>query len=44
MTTLLVNKIHTFVTMDPARREIPNGALFISDYIVEQVGTTTELP
>jgi 8-oxoguanine deaminase len=30
--------------MDPTRREIPNGALFIRDRIIEQVGTTAELP
>jgi hypothetical protein len=24
--SLLVNNIHTLITMDPARREIPNGA------------------
>jgi 8-oxoguanine deaminase len=44
MTTLLVNNIHTLVTMDLTRREIPNGALFIRDHVVEQVGTTAELP
>jgi 8-oxoguanine deaminase len=44
MTTLLVNNIHTLITMDSVRREIPNGALFIRDRIIEQVGTTAELP
>jgi 8-oxoguanine deaminase len=44
MTTLLVNNIHTLGTMDPTRREIPNGAFFIRDRIIEQVGTTAELP
>jgi N-acyl-D-aspartate/D-glutamate deacylase len=29
--------------MDPTLREIPNGALFIRDRIIEQVGTTAEL-
>jgi 8-oxoguanine deaminase len=43
MTTLLVNNIHTLITMDSARREISNGALFIRDRIIEQVGTTAEL-
>jgi 8-oxoguanine deaminase len=43
MTTLLVNNIHTLVTMDPTRREISNGALFIRDHVIEQVGTTAEL-
>jgi hypothetical protein len=30
--------------MDPARREIASGALFIRDHIIEQVGTTAKLP
>ncbi|MBZ8178874.1 MAG: 8-oxoguanine deaminase [Oscillatoria sp. PMC 1051.18] len=44
MTTLLVKNIHTLVTMDAARREIRDGALFIRDNVIEQVGTTSELP
>jgi 8-oxoguanine deaminase len=44
MTTFLVNNIHTLVTMDPTRCEIPNGAIFIRDHIIEQVGTTAEQP
>ncbi|MEC4985864.1 MAG: 8-oxoguanine deaminase [Oscillatoria sp. PMC 1068.18] len=44
MTTLLVKNIHTLVTMDAARREIRDGALFIRDNVIEQVGTTAELP
>lgn len=44
MATLLVKNIHTLVTMDQTRREIPNGALFIRDQAIEQVGTTAELP
>lgn len=44
MTTLLVKNIDTLVTMDVGRREISNGALFVRDNIVEQVGTTAELP
>ncbi|MGG6297799.1 8-oxoguanine deaminase [Leptolyngbya sp. AN02str] len=44
MSTLLVKQIHTLVTMDAERREIANGALFIRDNVIEQVGTTSELP
>lgn len=44
MTTLLVKNIHTLVTMDAARREIRNGALFVRDNAIAQVGTTPELP
>lgn len=44
MSTLLVKNSHTLVTMDEARREIVNGAIFVRDNIIEQVGTTAELP
>ncbi len=44
MTTLLVNSIHTLVTMDAARREISNGALFIRDGVIEVVGTQADMP
>ncbi len=44
MPTLLVKNIHTLVTMDAARREIRRGALFVHDNIIEQVGSTDELP
>ncbi|KPQ36668.1 MAG: hydroxyatrazine ethylaminohydrolase [Phormidesmis priestleyi Ana] len=44
MGTLLVHNIHTLVTMDSTRREIKNGALFIRDNIIEQVGTARSLP
>ena len=44
MSTLLVKNIHTLVTMDEQRREIPNGALFVRDNVIEEVGTTAELP
>jgi hypothetical protein len=30
--------------MDPTCQEISNGALLIRDHIIEQVGTTAELP
>ncbi len=44
MPTLLVKHIHTLVTMDTKRREITDGALFIRDYMIEQVGATQDLP
>ena len=44
MTTLLVKSIHTLVTMDTARREIRNGALFIRDGVIEAVGTEADMP
>jgi 8-oxoguanine deaminase len=43
MGTLLVKHIHTLVTMDEARREITDGALFIRDGVIEAVGQTDEL-
>ncbi|GAP96053.1 8-oxoguanine deaminase [Leptolyngbya sp. NIES-2104] len=44
MSTLLIKNIHTLVTMDTTRREIRHGALLIRDNVIEQVGTTSELP
>ncbi|MCU0552530.1 MAG: 8-oxoguanine deaminase [Leptolyngbya sp. Prado105] len=44
MPTLLVKNIQTLATMDAERREIRNAALFIRDHVIEQVGTTAELP
>ena len=44
MSTLLVKNIHTLATMDSTRREIRNAAIFVRDNVIEQVGTTTELP
>src|SRR5690606_39143519 len=44
MPTLLLKNIHTLVTMDDARREIANGALFIRDGVIEAVGTLDEMP
>ncbi|WP_416210079.1 amidohydrolase family protein, partial [Anaerolinea sp.] len=44
MTTLLVKNISFLVTMDGARREIVNGAIFARDGIIEQVGQTADLP
>ncbi len=44
MTTLLIKNIHTLITMDAQKREICHGALLIHNNIIEQVGTTSELP
>ncbi len=44
MSTLLVKNIHTLVTMDPARREIRNGALFIHNNVIRAVGTLDDMP
>lgn len=44
MTTLLVKNIHTLVTMDATRREIRHAALLVRDNVIEQVGTTSDLP
>jgi cytosine/adenosine deaminase-related metal-dependent hydrolase len=44
MPTLLVKNIHTLVTMNDSRQEIRNGGLLVRDNVIEQVGTTQELP
>ena len=44
MSTILIRHIHTLVTMDADRREIPDGGLFIRDNVIEQVGPTGQLP
>lgn len=44
MSTLLVRHAEILVTMDEHRREIPDGALWIRDGWIEQVGTSSELP
>ena len=44
MATLLVKNSHTLVTMNAARDEIRNGAIFVRDGFIEQVGTTDTLP
>lgn len=43
MATLLVKNVRMLVTMDTQRREIPNGAIFVRDNIIEAVGATAEL-
>lgn len=44
MTTLLIKNARVLVTMDDERREITNGAVFIRDHIIEQVGACADLP
>lgn len=44
MTILLAKNIHTLVTMDGARREIRDGALFARDGVIEAVGRLDEIP
>src|SRR5215470_7915605 len=42
--TLLVKNADVVVTMDPARREIRNGGLFVADHRIVAAGPTAELP
>ncbi len=44
MATLFINRIRMLVTMDAARREIPNGALFIRDGVIVAVGIEADMP
>ena len=44
MSTLLVRHAHCLVTMDAARREIADGAVFARDGVIEAVGATADLP
>ncbi len=44
MTTLLIRHIHTLVTMNAAREELRDGAIFVRDGVIEQVGHTADLP
>jgi cytosine/adenosine deaminase-related metal-dependent hydrolase len=44
MTTLLIHHARLLVTMDDARREIADGAVFVRDNVIEAVGTSSELP
>src|SRR6516225_7070846 len=43
MTTLLLQHADVLLTMDAARREIPDGAVLIRDGVIESVGTSAEL-
>lgn len=42
--TLLIKNARVLVTMDAERREIADGALFIRDNVIEQVGNSADLP
>jgi 8-oxoguanine deaminase len=44
MSTLLIRHARSLVTMDAQRREIPDGAVFVRDHVIEAVGTSAELP
>lgn len=44
MATLLLKHIHTLVTMDDARRELRDAAMFIRDGVIEAVGTLADMP
>src|SRR5258708_30479167 len=43
MSTLLIKHAHILATMDDLGREIPDGALFVRDHVMDAVGTTAEL-
>ncbi len=42
--TLLIKNARVVVTMDDTRREIADGAVFIRDNVIEQVGSSADLP
>lgn len=42
--TTLLKHCHVLATMDDARRELADGAVFIRDNVIERVGTTADLP
>lgn len=44
MATCLVRHARLLATMDRARREIPDGAVWARDGVIEHVGLTAELP
>jgi 8-oxoguanine deaminase len=44
MSTLLIRNAAVLVTMDPARREIADGAIFATDGVITVVGKTADLP
>jgi cytosine/adenosine deaminase-related metal-dependent hydrolase len=44
MATLLLKNIHLLATFDNERREISQGAIFIRDGYIEEVGSTADLP
>lgn len=44
MTTLLLKNIRQLATMDAARRELPDAAVYIRDNVIEAVGKLEEMP
>ncbi|MBI3731484.1 MAG: 8-oxoguanine deaminase [Burkholderiales bacterium] len=44
MASLLIKNARVVVTMDDTRREISNGAVFIIDNVIAQVGPSADLP
>jgi cytosine/adenosine deaminase-related metal-dependent hydrolase len=44
MATLLIRNAQMLATMDDDRREFSSGGLFARDGVIEQVGTTADLP
>ncbi len=44
MTTLLLKNIRYLATMDAARRELPEAAIFVRDNIIEAAGKLEEMP
>jgi len=44
VTTLLARNAAILVTMDDRRREIPDGAIYVEDNVIREVGPATELP
>jgi 8-oxoguanine deaminase len=44
MSTLLIQHARLLVTMDAARREIADGAVFVRDHVIEAIGPSADLP
>ncbi|NLG28229.1 MAG: 8-oxoguanine deaminase [Chloroflexi bacterium] len=44
MGTLLIRHARLLVTMDAERREIADGAVYVRDHVIEQVGRSADLP
>ncbi len=44
MSTLLLRHADILITMNPDRRVIEDGAIFVRDNVIQQVGKTEELP
>lgn len=44
MATLLIRDARLLVTMDANRREIPSGAVYVRDGVIEAVGTLDDMP